>query len=92
MDIINEEFSCRNEILVLPKMYATLDSEFVQFERIATALAECRDFSMVHYFHFTAEGKPWMWGSDADKMLEGYSPEAANVMKKWLEMFKNVCT
>ena len=28
MDIVNGEFACSDEILVLPKVYATLDGEF----------------------------------------------------------------
>ena len=28
MDIIHKEFGCKDEILVLPKSYATLDSDF----------------------------------------------------------------
>jgi hypothetical protein len=29
MDIIHKEFCCKNNILVLPKQYGTLDSEFI---------------------------------------------------------------
>lgn len=28
MDLVNMEFACRDQVLVLPKAYATLDSEF----------------------------------------------------------------
>ena len=30
MDIINIEFSCSGDILILPKMYGTLDSEYAR--------------------------------------------------------------
>ena len=30
MDIVNAEFACGGEVLVLPKMYGTLDSEYAR--------------------------------------------------------------
>ena len=59
---------CRDEILVLPKSYGTLDSEYdlgvtSGNSPFSTALSECRDVDSVHYLHFTANGKPWSHGA-----------------------------
>jgi hypothetical protein len=54
MDILNTEFACNHEILILPKNYGNLNSEFFIAER-----SNCTNFSLCQYVHFTAKGKPW---------------------------------
>lgn len=59
MDILNHEFACKHEILVLPKIYGTLDSEFYPPDPLSSKLSKCKNFSRAQYIHFSARGKPW---------------------------------
>lgn len=44
MDIINFEFSCQDEILILPKVYGVLDTEFRFGETFEKNYRKCRRF------------------------------------------------
>ncbi len=49
MDVFAREFSCSDSALVLPKHYATLDSEFYMRDPLAERFEECKDFGKVAY-------------------------------------------
>ena len=92
MDIINQEFSCNRETLVLPKMYGTLDSEYQKHNSpLSSRMSMCKNFSEVQYFHFTGLGKPW---TSADKMsnyLSRFESEAADLIKRWFNHAHTSC-
>lgn len=76
------EFSCRKEILILPKQYGTLDSEYALSD-LSSRLAECKNFSEVQYIHFTIQGKPWSYAHSQEGFLSAFDPEAASVIRRW---------
>lgn len=91
MDVINQEFSCKHEVLVLPKMYGTLDSEFVSSKPLSKRMEECKDFSKVQYMHFSGLQKPWMWGRGGNPELDEAAFEVKTVVKDWIRVADEVC-
>lgn len=59
MDILIQEFCCRDDIFILPKHYGTLDSELKLTEPLNVDLKQCRDWKDTQYLHFSHKGKPW---------------------------------
>ena len=59
MDILNQRFSCNHEILILPKNYGTLNSEYLKSEKLSSKLSKCKEIKKVYYLHFSGKGKPW---------------------------------
>ena len=47
MDIVQKEFSCSNEMFVLPKVYGTLDSDFNKKFTLYKKKSKCRSFRNV---------------------------------------------
>ena len=93
MDILNIEFSCKDELLILPKHYCTLDSEYNFSDRLYKASSECRTFSNVQFMHFNKGGKPWTRGVEQtrDHYLKTYEPVVVSHFKKWFEMAHENC-
>jgi hypothetical protein len=91
MDVINQEFSCKHEVLVLPKMYGTLDSEFVSFTALSQRMKKCKAFNKVQYMHFSGLKKPWMWGRSGSPALEGAISEVKSVVHDWIRVADEVC-
>jgi hypothetical protein len=44
MDIINQRLACRGELVVLPKHYGTLNSEYMKDEKLANKMKEFKEF------------------------------------------------
>ena len=94
MDIINMEFSCHDNVLVLPKTYCTLDSEFSIGTKLHTNL-DCRDFASVNYMHFSAHGKPFSHGryrvDDIYSKSNFDSPAVLDLFRKWFRYTHKFC-
>ena len=92
MDIVNAEFACGGEVLVLPKMYGTLDSEFRAGDPLGRRLRRCRDLSRVRYMHFSADGKPWSKRRNASSYREVYpDKEVADLHIEWHKLANEAC-
>ena len=92
MDIINQEFSCQREILVLPKMYGTLDSEYqTRNSRLSSRMSMCKNFSEVQYFHFSGLGKPWTSAEQMSNYLSNFESGAADLIKRWFNYAHTSC-
>ena len=84
MDIINQEFSCNHETLVLTKMYGTLDTEYQNSNSpLSSRMSMCKNFSEVQYFHFSGLGKPWTYAGQMTNYLSKFESGAADLIKKW---------
>ena len=92
MDIINMEFTCKGEILVLPKMYGTLNSEYSAGDSLSKRVAQCKNFSQVRYMHFSADGKPWSKRREAISYRGMYpDKEVADLHIEWHKLAKEAC-
>ena len=92
MDIINIEFTCKGEILVLPKMYGTLNSEYSARDMLSQRVSQCKNFSQVRYMHFSADGKPWSTRRDAISYKGMYPNEVvADLHIEWHKLAKEAC-
>ena len=91
MDIINIEFTCKGEILVLPKMYGTLNSEYSTRDPLSQRVSRCKNFSRVQYMHFSGDGKPWSKRRSIDSYRSFYTKEVADLYVEWHEAAKEVC-
>lgn len=95
MDIIQSEFNCKtNDIMILPKMYGTLDSEFFIENNTFQNYPECLDFSQVHYLHFTLGGKPWTHSWTRTKKhysSKSFHPNASSMFTQWFHEAHTVC-
>ena len=91
MDIINIEFTCKGEILVLPKMYGTLNSEYSTRDPLSQRLSRCKNFSRVRYMHFSGDGKPWSKRRSIASYRNLYTKEVADLYVEWHEVAKEVC-
>ena len=94
MDIVNLELACKSDqVLVLPKHYGTLDSEYSGRERLKDKAKECRDFSHVQFLHFTAGGKPWTRGSIMGKKNYNvnYEGEVRDAFAGWFALAHEKC-
>ena len=89
MDIINQRLACRGELVVLPKHYGTLNSEYMKDENLANRMKECKDFKKVKFMHFSGAGKPWSHKLSA--YLDKYEENAKPLVKKWFEFAKETC-
>eukprot|EP00095_Tigriopus_kingsejongensis_P001240 maker-scaffold160_size295910-snap-gene-1.41 protein:Tk01240 transcript:maker-scaffold160_size295910-snap-gene-1.41-mRNA-1 annotation:"hypothetical protein DFA_05069" len=92
MDILNKEFSCNDNIFILPKHYGTLDSEYNPDQKLYQKNKLCQSFGHVQYLHFSANGKPWTRGSNGNHYyLASYRFEVHAVLMKWFPV-SLVCT
>ena len=94
MDILNMELACKNKVLVLPKMYGTLDSEFLMGSNLRGKMAKCREFDHVRYLHFSGYGKPWQYG-DTPRRILGYiqlfDVKVQGLIFKWFQLTSKTC-
>ena len=93
MDIVNLEFSCPDQLLVLPKYYGTLNSEYHRPSKLFMKVQQCKDFSKVHYMHFTAHGKPWTYNaaSVGQEYKKNYPNEVLEKLEEWMEVTHGHC-
>ena len=91
MDILNQRFSCRYEVLVLPKHYGTLNSEYLSNEKLSRILAKCKEIKKVYYLHFSGLGKPWQHAEDIKDYLDSYEMQIQPFMARWLSLFSILC-
>ena len=93
MDILNQEFSCQREVLVLPKMYGTLDSEYFNgHSKLSFRFSMCKNFSEVQYLHFSGQGKPWTSAElHMDNFLARYNDETKEVVERWFFHAQATC-
>ena len=77
MDIINRKFACHGKIVVLPKFYGTLNSEFLQSERLSQKFDQCKDVKKVYYMHFSGLGIIiWTLSNMSKNTILRYSQES----------------
>lgn len=92
MDIMNKEFSCRDDVFILPKHYGTLDSEFSRDQKLFWKTKNCRHFPDTQYMHFSAFGKPWTRGEvEARYYISTFPYEPALQLIKWQKMAHEIC-
>lgn len=93
MDIIQSEFNCKtNDLMVLPKMYGTLDSDFYTNFKIFQTYRKCLDFSKVQYLHFSHQGKPWTRGLLRTKQQYGSVSLHINASSMFIQWFHEAHT
>ena len=92
MDILNQRLACKGEMLVIPKHYGTLNSEYIKNENLAKKMKTCKDFQQVKYMHFSGAGKPWSYfGVKLNAYLDKYEEDAKPLVKKWFELADETC-
>ena len=92
MDIINQRLACKGEMVVLPKHYGTLNSEYMKNENLAKKMKTCKNFQQVKYMHFSGAGKPWSHlGKRLPTYLDKYENDAKPLVKKWFEIANETC-
>jgi hypothetical protein len=91
MDIINRRFSCQGDILVLPKFYGTLNSEFIKSDELNHRLGACLNFDQVQYMHFSGLGKPWSHAGQISSYISQYEDKAKPMIAKWFKTAYSVC-
>ena len=91
MDILNQRFSCHYEVLVMPKHYGTLNSEYLSTDKLSGRLAQCKEIKKVYYLHFSGLGKPWQWHTeDIKEYLDGYEMQIKPLIARWLSLFSKL--
>jgi len=82
-------------MLVLPKFYGALDSEFNCAEGLPRKLPGCLDFGKTQYLHFTAKGKPWTRSAERDRVMYGEEyypdPRVRRAFTEWFHAAHDVC-
>ena len=93
MDIINLELSCQDEVLVLPKHYGTIDSEYNEREGLHDKVKECQNFDDVHFLHFTSGGKPWTRNKVSAKRhyTMNFERKVAKKFEEWFQLAHDIC-
>ena len=93
MDILNIEFSCKDELLILPKHYCTLDSEYNFNSNLHEKVSQCRNFDNVQFMHFNAKGKPWTHDFESAKShyTETYEPVVKEKYNIWFRHANQIC-
>ena len=89
MDIINNRLVCNGELLVLPKHYGTLNSEYISSEKLSQKFKVCKDFDQVQYLHFSGLGKPW--SHQLSSYQNRYENEAKPLIQTWFKLAKETC-
>lgn len=88
MDIINDVLTKNDQMLVLPKFYGTLNSEYGLGGR-NPYYAKCKNFDMVQYLHWTAIGKPWTYKES--KYVNGHEEVIKPLIRTWYQMAHETC-
>ena len=89
MDIINQRLACHGELLVLPKHYGTLNSEYMRTEKLAMKMRKCKKFQQVRFMHFSGSGKPW--SHTFSTYINKYEDEAKPLIEKWFNYANETC-
>ena len=95
MDIINERLSKNDQILVLPKFYGTLNSDFEMAETaLKSRIKACKNFDMVQYLHWSAifknqRSKPWSY-SESD-FVERHEAVIRPLVRTWYKLAHESC-
>ena len=89
MDIINHELSKNGKILVLPKFYGALNSEF-ELDKSGKAKSKpCKNFDLAQYIHWTAIGKPWSFTTS--KYVKKHEEVIQPLIKTWFRLAFETC-
>ena len=89
MDIINQRLACNGEMMVLPKHYGTLNSEYLIKEKASQKFSLCKDFKQVQYMHFSGLGKPW--SHSLANYEQKYEESARPLIRTWFELAHDTC-
>ena len=89
MDIINQRLACNGELIVLPKHYGTLNSEYLNSEKLSHRYEQCKDFEQVQYMHFSGLGKPW--SHSLASYENRYEASARPLVRTWFNLAKETC-
>ncbi len=90
MDIINRELACTGEILVLPKHYGTLSTEYLRTYPLYRQMEACRNFDHVQYFHFSSRKKPWQEEPYSPSFKFYDPPRLRDFMAAWFDTFQKL--
>ena len=86
MDIINQRLACHAELVVLPKHYGTLNSEYLKNEKLGAKMRACKMFQNVKFMHFSGLGKPW--SHTLSIYIKKYEKVAQPLIKTWIKYAK----
>ena len=91
MDIINQRLACHGELLVLPKHYGTLNSEYLNLpeQKLAKVMEPCKNFEDVKFMHFSGLGKPW--SHTLSSYAQKYEKDARPFVEKWFKYGSELC-
>ena len=89
MDILNQRLACHNELMVLPKHYGTLNSEYLIKEKLSDIMKPCKSFADVRFMHFSGLGKPWSHHLNSYKTK--YEISAQDFIQNWFKIANDVC-
>ena len=89
MDIINQRLACNGEMMVLPKHYGTLNSEYLINQKLSQKYSLCKDFNQVQYMHFSGLGKPW--SHSLANYEKKYEESARPLIRTWFELAHDTC-
>lgn len=87
MDILNLHFACRNQIMVLPKHYATLNSEYLVDSELSRKVAKCKEIKKVAYMHFSGLGKPWQHAENVQIYVQRYQMQIRRLIWLWIKIY-----
>lgn len=87
MDILNLHFACRERILVLPKHYATLNSEYLVDSELSGKVAKCKEIKKVAYMHFSGLGKPWQHAENVQIYVQRYQMQIRHLIWLWIKIY-----
>ena len=91
MDIINRRLACHGELVVLPKHYGTLNSEYVIEEKLCDIMKPCKSFADVRFMHFSALPLEKPWSHSLDSIKTKYEISAQEFVQSWFEIADEVC-
>ena len=90
MDIINDHLSMNDQILVLPKFYGTLDSDFESAETVLKSkIKMCKNFDRVQYLHWSAIGKPWYHSESS--YVQKHEEVIRPLVQTWYRLTRESC-
>ncbi|TRY70741.1 hypothetical protein TCAL_12816 [Tigriopus californicus] len=93
MDIVNKEFSCGDEVLILPKHYGTIDSEYNEMEPLSSITEVCRNQANIQFLHFTSRGKPWTRTGGENRVMykQEILKEIRPIFHEWALKVRHIC-
>ena len=89
MDIINQRLACHGQLVVLPKHYGTLNSEYLKSAKLSDKMRPCKNFSQVQFLHFSELGKPW--SHHLSNYVGLYEDQVQPLIQTWFKTAKEIC-